>query len=293
MEKNNSTKKTVKVTKKSTEKKTTRIENKRMVVVFGVILLLVLMVIIANVCSRISSSKVVEAVENALGSTEPQMVYIMKDGCSYCELNEPNMQSLKDEYNVDYLEIDTSKLTTKDTNKILSLLNVDTDDFGTPYLTVVQNNEVLGNLNGVQSYNGMFKFLQEKGIIAKDEKLAINYIGYSDYKKLIKSDKNQIIVLTSSTCHYCLGERPILDEIAKEYNITINWMYMDYAFTSGNEESEYTEFQSSLQWFTDNSDWGTPTTLIVKKGTVVSSLTGYREKDELIKFYQQNGFINE
>ena len=138
-----------------------------------------------------------------------------------------------------------------------------------------------------------FSTLQKNGIIAKDAKLVLNYIDYAQYKKVIKSSTPQIIVLGSSTCHFCLELRPILDEVVKETGVKVNWLYLDSAFTSGEEDSEYNEFLTSLSWFKENENFGTPTTLLVKNGEVQSALSGYREKEDILKFLEQNKLISE
>ncbi len=65
-------------------------------------------------------------------------------------------------------------------------------------------------------------------------------------------------------------------------------MYLDRAILS---QEEYDKFMGSMTWFNDNSDFGTPTTLIVKNKEVVSELSGYRTKDEMISFLKDNGII--
>ena len=94
--------------------------------------------------------------------------------------------------------------------------------------------------------------------------------------------------MATSTCKFCLAEHPVLIDIAKETGAKINYLYLDYMF---NSQEEYDEFMSSLKWFEDNTDWGTPTTLIVKNKEVRNYLSGYREKDEVISYYKENGII--
>lgn len=274
-----------------TKKRKTELKRSAIIIGFISLMLLILLGYSLNIIRK--SANMVKTVEETLASNEPKMIYIKRDGCTYCTLNENNMESMKKEYNIEYLEINSSNLKQKDLDKILELLKVDTSTFGTPYTFIVQNNDVTATLDGIKGYDELFNFLQENKIINSDATLTLNYINYDEYKEIIKATENQIIVLASSTCHYCLSERPILDEIATEYNVKINWMYLDNAFTDGKEQSEYEDFKTTLSWYNDNSSWGTPTTLIVKDSNVVAALSGYRTKDEIIKFYKQNGLINE
>lgn len=268
-------------------------ESKRLGIILGFVGILILILIISTIISIKNSAKIVEKVQEILSGETTSMIYLVRDGCGYCTLNESNMDSMKKEYNIEYYEVDTSNLTSKDLTKILNLLEIDASDFGTPHTTIVKNNKVLDQINGVVSYNSLFSTLQKNGIIAKDAKLVLNYIDYAQYKKVIKSSTPQIIVLGSSTCHFCLELRPILDEVVKETGVKVNWLYLDSAFTSGKEDGEYNEFLTSLSWFEENENFGTPTTLLVKNGEVQSALSGYREKEDILKFLKQNKLISE
>ena len=263
-------------------------ENKRMYTLFGVIALIILLIIIGLVYRNVKSANIVKDVEDLLNSSEAKAIYIMRTGCTYCGLNESNINSIVKEYNFEYYNIDTNDLTDKDLNKIISILKIDGENFGTPYLTVVKDGDVVDSLNGMKSYKVLFDFLKENKLISNDSKLYLNYPTLSEYKKLIKSGEKNVFILASSTCKYCLAEHPVLIDIAKETGAKINFLYLDYMFTS---QEEYDEFMTSLKWFEEHSDFGTPTTLIVKNSEVRNYLDGYREKEEIIDYYKDNGII--
>ena len=270
------------------KKKKINSENKRMYTLFGVIAAVALLAVVGVICRNTKSANIVKKVEELLNSNEAKAIYIMRTGCTYCELNESNMNSVVKEYNFEYYNIDTNDLVEKDLNKVITLLGIDGNNFGTPYLTAVKEGKVLGNLNGLKSYKTLFDFLKENKLISEDSKLYLNYPTLSEYKKLIKSDEKQVFILATSSCQYCLAEHPELIEVAKETGAKINFLYLDYMFTS---QEEYDEFMSSLKWFEENTNWGTPTTLIVKNKEVRNYLSGYREKDEIIAYYKENGII--
>nr|MBP3258556.1 hypothetical protein [Bacilli bacterium] len=270
------------------KKKQINSENKRMYTIFGVLALIIILIIIGVISKNVKSTNIAKKVESLLNSSEAKAIYIMRDGCTYCELNESNMNSIVKEYNFEYYNIDTNDLSEKDLNKIISTLKIDETNFGTPYLVAVKDGEVIGSLNGMKSYKVLFDFLKENELIDKDSKLYLNYPTLSEYKKLIKSGEKEVFILATSTCKFCLAEHPVLIDIAKETGAKINYLYLDYMF---NSQEEYDEFMSSLKWFEDNTDWGTPTTLIVKNKEVRNYLSGYREKDEVISYYKENGII--
>lgn len=263
-------------------------EEKRVLGLFGILLIIIGLYVLASIVDSVKINKLVNKVASLKAAEESHLIYLMKKDCSYCELNKENNESLKRDYGVDYLEIDVSKLGTKKRDDLLTSLGLNPDDFGTPTYVVTKNNEVINVLSGIQAFNVMFNELQNDGIIASDKKLYLNYINYDGFKNILKSNKPEVVVFTSTTCHFCISERPILEKIAEENNVKINWMYLNGSF---NSQEEYDEFKTSLKWFVDNSDWGTPTTLIIQNGEAISALSGYREYDDFVSFLKQNNII--
>lgn len=262
-------------------------ESKRGYILIVIVLAIVISIIVSVILTVAKSASIIKEVEGVMASNEAKAIYIMRDDCQYCELNKSNMESMKNEYSFEYYNVNTNNLTKKDFNKLLEMLEINTQ-FGTPYLAVVKDGKMQDSLSGLKKYDVLFKFLKDNKLIAAESKLYLNYPTYSEYKKLIASGEKQVFVLAQSTCSYCLAEHPVLIEIAKETGAKINYLYLDYMF---NSEEEYNGFMASLDWYKANSNFGTPTTLIVKNSTVRSYLSGYRAKDELIEFYRENGII--
>lgn len=264
-------------------------ENTRLAILVGFIAILVLVGVVSAFITNAKINETMQNVRDAISSETPKAIYIEKTGCSYCELNETNINGMKDNYNAEFIEINLSDLNDKNMGELKSLLKL--EELSTPTLVIVGNGEVKETSIGLSTYNGLFKLLQKHSLINADKKLILNYIDYNNYKNLIKSKEPQVIVLAASTCHYCLSEHPILEKISTEKKLKINYMYLDENFGTKDDEKNYTEFKKSLSWFSENSNWGTPTTLIVKDGKVVNALSGYHSYEDVTKFFTENGLI--
>ena len=263
-------------------------ESKRGYILLVMTVVAILSIVLSTVITNVRSHKIIEEVEKLKNSSEAKAVYIMRDGCGYCELNKNNIASIKEEYNFEYYNVNTTKLVKKDIDKLISILEITEDKFGTPHMAVFKDGKVVASLSGLKTYDITFNFLKENGLIATDSKLYLNYLDFKGYKKAISSSENQAIVLASSTCGHCANEHPELIKIAKETGAKINYAYLDYMF---NSQEEYDEFLSSLKWFSENSNFGTPTTLIVKNKEVKSYLVGYRAQAEMTEFLKENGIV--
>ena len=109
-----------------------------------------------------------------------------------------------------------------------------------------------------------------------------NEITYSEYEEKIDSKEPFLVVIVKDGCGYCEMYEPILEEVANEYKLPIN--YINLAHLS---EEEYNNLSSSNSYLKKNQ-WGTPTTLFMVGDEVENSIGGYVEKDELVSFVEKN-----
>lgn len=107
-------------------------------------------------------------------------------------------------------------------------------------------------------------------------------ISYSEYEEKLNQEKAFLVVIVRDGCTYCEAYEPILEEVANEYNIPIN--YINLSNLSSEEQSELIDSNTYLK----NQKWGTPTTLLLYGDIVVDSIGEYVEKDELVSFIEEN-----
>lgn len=113
-----------------------------------------------------------------------------------------------------------------------------------------------------------------------------NEIGYSDYLNKIESNEPFLVVIVKDGCGYCEMYEPILEEVAGEYNLPINYINL-----TNISEDEYSDLAKSNSYLKKNQ-WGTPTTLFMVGDTVVDSIGGYVDKDKFLEFVNDNFVVN-
>ncbi len=113
-----------------------------------------------------------------------------------------------------------------------------------------------------------------------------NEISYSDYLEKIESGEPFLVVIVKDGCGYCEMYEPILEEVAGEYNLPINYINL-----TNISEDEYSDLASSNSYLKKN-EWGTPTTLFMVGDTVVDSIGGYVEKDKFLEFALENFVVS-
>lgn len=259
-------------------------EKKKIVVLLSIIVFIIVFVVVGSIMENNKSRKYLNQFYSAFNGSEVKLVLIGRDGCSWCQLYKPTLDFMKDYYEFDYIYIDTNELTNSVFNDLLSDINVDQDDFGTPLTFVVKEGQVIDSISGYVDENELFDFLKEYDFVDDSEQLLINYIDYDDYKKMLKSKDTEILVIGQSSCSYCIKAKPIYNQIIADENININYLNI----TELSEEDK-DGFVSSLDYF--EGEWGTPLTLIIEDGDVIDSANGLLDYDGYVKLFEKTGIL--
>lgn len=118
--------------------------------------------------------------------------------------------------------------------------------------------------------------------VALEGTTGFNEISYSEYEEKISSKEPFLVIIVKDGCGYCEMYEPIVEEVAGEYNLPINYINL-----TNLTEEEYNELSSSNSYLKRNQ-WGTPTTLFMIGDKVVDSIGGYVEKDTFVEFISKN-----
>ena len=240
-------------------------EKKKISILIGVVVATILLIIFGSLYESHKSNKYLDEFYTAFNGSEEKLVMIGRDNCSWCQLFKPNLDFMRESYGFDYIYINTNELTSGSLNKLLNSVGVDRNEFGTPLTVVVKDSTVVDSLNGY--------------------KLMMNYVDYSAYKKILKSEETKILVIGQTSCTYCIKAKPILNKVINDKNVKINYLNITEL---SDEEKE--KFNNSLSYLSEN-EWGTPLTLILKNGEVVDSANGLLDYDGYVKLFEDNGLI--
>lgn len=107
-------------------------------------------------------------------------------------------------------------------------------------------------------------------------------ITYSEYEELMASKKPFLAIVINDGCHYCEMYEPIVEEVANEYGIPVN--YINLAKLSSDEYNSLSNSNSYLR----TKKWGTPTTLFMVGNKVIDSIGQYVDKDTFVSFIKEN-----
>ena len=228
-------------------------------------------------------------------SKEKTVIYYASTTCGWCSLQTPILETIAEDYDMDYLYVDSSKLGKKQINEVTKKLEIKAS---TPMTVIVEKGKVIDIASGYQDPKEYVKFFASNGLIPEDAVYSkennLNFIEYNTYEELISDGGTHVIVIGQTTCSHCIAIKPTLNSIAGEYNLVMNYINIDTL-----TESQYSNFSTSLKDieyndpdFVNEGSFGTPLILIVKNNKVSSYIAGERSKSQLVREFTKAGLIS-
>lgn len=291
---------------KQNNKKNTKLSNKQkknfeIIGFISSILLLVflLLIIFFNTKVKSSDKSIMKQFNNAYTSKETKLIFYHNtneedDNYTLNFIEEVYMRDVKKEYKIDYIDIDTSKLSENNKKDIENKLGI---SGVTPAVIVVNNRTVTGVSDGYIESHNLFKLLRITKLIGEDDTYSkisnLKFINYDEYKKELKDKKINVIIVGKAGCKYCMSVKPILNNISKAYKK--EFKYLDLSDLKSDEVQQFFDDIQKKGYeeedLKNSQIFNTPTVLITKEGKIKAYLSGAHELNEYIEFFKKNKAI--
>lgn len=108
--------------------------------------------------------------KSALASDARQLIYLGRPSCSWCNKLRPGLDDLKDRYDASFVYVNVDETSSTDLDTIFKQLDINSDEFGTPYLVVIENGKKVAEQVGYVEESELFKFLQTNDVIDSSAK---------------------------------------------------------------------------------------------------------------------------
>ena len=267
-------------------------EQKKLYIILIAIVAFFVLIFGINFINENNTKKYLETFNSIIESGEKKIILLGKESCPYCQMFQPLLDYMKEEYSFDYLYIDTTKITAKGLNGVIETLNIDPDDFGTPHLSLVEGGKVVDDIPGYVDEKQLLSFLVKYEYAPKDATIPLNYVDYPEYEELIESETPEVLVIGQTSCSACMMAKPALITIADQYDVKINYLNLTELKSEENGTELVEKFNSSLEFYT-KEEWGTPLMIIVKDKEVIGSSKGYHSIEDYVEFLKKKGIISE
>ena len=242
------------------------------------------------------TNEVMKEFNKQFNSKERKVIFFASSSCGYCELQKPILETIAEDYDMEYLEIDAATLGAKQRNEIIEKLEI---EGATPTTVIVQNGKVIDVAEGYTEGRNYVEFfasnelLPEDAVYSKEKNLT--FIDYEEYEDIVDKKGTYVVVIGQTTCSHCIAIKPALNKVAGEYDLTINYLNLTEM-----SEDEYNDFQESLieieyndPDFVEKGEFGTPLTLIIENGKVKDYISGQRTNSQLVREFKKAGLISE
>ena len=104
-----------------------------------------------------------------IDSNEPFLVVIVKDGCGYCEMYEPILKEVADEYNLPNNYINLTNLSEEDYNDLAqSNAYLKKNQWGTPTTLFMLGDSVIDSIGGYVDKDKFVDFVKENFVVNED-----------------------------------------------------------------------------------------------------------------------------
>ena len=278
----------------------------------GLIVLLGILLIIVGICifyqvnnkekdttsnySTEESNEIMDNFYKYFNSKKTKVIYYASSTCGYCSLETPIMEQISKDYDMDFLHIDSSKLSNSDREKMLKELNI---DHATPTTIIVKNGKIIDTQIGYIDGGKMVEFLKNGNVLDKDAVYTpeqyLTFINYEEYNNILKQSGKHIITIGQTGCSHCTNTKPVLNQIAKDYDLTINYLNITEMTKTENESfiNSLEEIGYNDEEFVSSKNFGTPLTLIIENGKVTSYINGERPTAQFIRALKKAGVIAE
>ena len=160
--------------------------------------------------------------------------------------------------------------------------------FGASYFTSelqACNNEESSTTTSATDTNSANDDSSSDSDIPESEQADLNEISIDDYLDLKDGDEASIIYIARPTCYYCQQEEPIVKNIVYEYDVTVNYLNTDELDDDG-----LADLVQSDDYFSEG--FGTPLLMVVEDGEIKEVLEGLKDKDTIVDFFKEYGFIS-
>ncbi len=257
-------------------------EKKKLYIMLGIIVGIVVLIIGICLIDNHKIKALLKEIDEKKQANETQIFYLSRPTCHYCLLLKPITDELKEEYQLSYYNINTDQYNNSQMNKILKKFNVLPANFGTPYIAITKNGEIIGELNGYADENVVFELFKKHGLIPEDATLAFQYLTYEAFQNIWNSGERKLVMI-GETGEESVEARILLKKLIQTHPLEIS--YMDIAEIGTNEA--YIEFLNMVG-FTSQPVY--PILMVIENGKIVSQISKV-VASEYESFLRNNGYI--
>lgn len=96
---------------------------------------------------------------------EKKIVLLARPTCTYCQIAEPIIQNVSYEYDLEVNYLNTDELTEEETSDLIHSNEFLENNFGTPILLIISNNDIIDKVDGLTDKAHYVEFFKKNNYI--------------------------------------------------------------------------------------------------------------------------------
>ena len=154
------------------------------------------------------------------------------------------------------------------------------------FTTNVEEKKEKANKSAYTPEEIMKKAQRESYNIPSNERVKLKSINIDEYLKIYHDDEKSLVFVGSSSCPYCSIARPIIENFAYKYRLTIY-----YLNTAKFEDDDESKFIKSDDYFEEG--FGVPMLLYVGNKKIIDIADGLFDTEHYLEFFKENDLVRE
>ena len=228
------------------------------------------------------NSNIIANVNNLLES-DFSLIYLPYDLIDTTDYQDEILREISTEYEINYKRIDAYLLSNPQKNKLNSILQISSVE--DQVIILIKDKKIIGSIRGINSKSDYLDELTKFNFIDELDDY-ITFINFNQFNNLLNSDNKNIIIIGKDDCRYCDEVTKILNGIAIDYDIEIN--YINVGKTDSDISNSLSKTLLNLGY---NDGFTTPLTIIIEKNTLLNYIIGASNKDYFVDIFSEFGII--
>ncbi len=250
--------------------------------------------------SKNTSTEALKEFYDEFESKDLNVIIFARESCSFCQLQKPILLQVAKDYDMPYYLLNTDALSNEENTEIMKALG--NTKGSTPITYVVKDGKIIDETDGFLDGKAYVDFLKTNGVLPEDavysQETELVDISYSKFEDIVKSKKKTVVLLDTYGSRVCVQVRSILQEVAKENKIKINYIN-PYGLSQDDindlVSNKFKELGYKEESYVNNSEIKVPLLFVIEnnkiKDYIIESTGEDNDKADYEKFLKKNGII--
>ena len=243
-------------------------------------------------------------------------VYVGMSTCRFCQEFEPILQETLEYLDKGLLHYEVDSAVLFDDESEMTMVEIMTNmieqtdwawEGGVPALVYLVNGEVINFVIGVQPKESIIEFFNMDhfndrtwNIIPEPEASVpqssqLTYVSSEDMAEILADESGTgiFVYIGTPNCPFCREFEPILNETLMYLDETLRYFQVHDPVLTANTELTAQVFET-LNELAGPLGWsgGVPVMMYFLDGQVIDVMTGVRQRDAILEFFERNGGLN-